>query len=119
MPRSTLPVDLGRYGDNPDEIAALAFKYLRDDPRLAAERTYLAMHTALENLIGSTFRTDRAQAAAVAQLAKRSHKLAAQFNELKSKLHGHCFYQAECDARSTRQTMVAAMAWISRLPSSL
>lgn len=116
---SQLPASFGRYGDDPRQLLASAKTKLSSDPRMAAEETYLGMHTALENAMGTTFRTDSAQRAAVAKLAKRNKKLAKKFNELKTALHGKCFYQGECDAGSAGVEIGRAQAWIEELPKKL
>lgn len=86
---------------------------------MAAERAYLAMHTALENAVGQTFRTDRAQVAAVASLARCNKKLAKQFNLLKDELHGRCFYRGECTVESARDALIRATKWLNSMPKRL
>jgi len=117
--RSPLPAGFGKHGDDPSVIMTAAVQGVSRDPRLSAERAYLAIHTALENMAGDTFRTDSAQRAAVGRLAKHSKKLARTFNTLKRSLHGECFYQGACDAGSAGVAIGKAAEWLTQLPKRL
>jgi len=126
MPRkqrqSQLPSGtLGRHGDNPEQILESALDTTRRDPRLGAEQAYLGIHTALENAVGTTFKTDSAQVAAISKLAKRNKKLAGTFNELKRELHGLCFYQGveKCDGMQVAKHIGRAQEWLTNLPKKL
>lgn len=116
---SSLPVDLGRYGDNPHEIYTLAVKFAPDDPRMSAERAYLAMHTALENWDGQTFRTTGEQNRALEKLAKRDKTLAKRFRELKAALHGSCFYRGEYSARNAEELILDTGKFLALFRSKL
>lgn len=123
MPKRRTPqiptVAFGEHGDDPRVILNNAKAKLLKDPRMAAEEAYLSMHTALENAMDMTFRTDSAQRLAVAKFAKRNKKLAQRFNDIKAALHGRCFYQGECDTGSAGVEIGRAQLWIEMLPKKL
>lgn len=119
---------LGRATDDPRDILKFAEEELKTAPKVkrsehsgcivrqAAEKTYLAISTALERLLGENIASESGQRDALARLGKHNRQLPKDFGELKRELHGKCFHGGACDMISVAKAIQRAEDFLNRLP---